>query len=70
LKEYAKIKHPNIMKYLLWFKDKDGSIIIVSEYKEGKNLEEFVKDFYKENSESQIPEDKVFFIFGKIIGAL
>ena len=58
------------MKYLLWFKHDDGSITTVSEYKESKNLEEFVKDFKKENQELKIPEDIVFFIFGRIIGAL
>ena len=49
LKEYSRIQHPNIMKYITWFKGDTGTIVTVAEYKEGKNLEDFVKDFYKEN---------------------
>ena len=49
MKFVAKIEHVNIMKYILWFKDDMGAIITISEYKEGKNLQEFVEDYYKEN---------------------
>ena len=35
------------MKYILYFKDDNGAII--AEYKEGKTLEKFVEEFYKEN---------------------
>ena len=37
------------MKYILYFKDDNGAIITVAEYKEGKTLEKFVEEFYKEN---------------------
>ena len=43
--------------------------ITISEFKDGKNLEEFVKDFYKKNLNGQIYEEKVFIIFGRIIGS-
>jgi serine/threonine protein kinase len=58
------------MKYITWFQDDQGSTIIVSEYREGKTLTNFVKDFYKENSGECIPEKRVFKIFGRIIGSL
>ena len=35
------------MKYITWFQDAIGSIMTISEFKESKNLENFVKVFYK-----------------------
>ena len=64
LKEYSEIEHPNIMKYITWFQDAIGSIITISEYREGKNLENFVKDFYKEKPGELIPEQSIYKIFG------
>ena len=35
-------KHPNLQNLITWFRDKDGSIIIVIEFREGKSLAQFV----------------------------
>jgi len=58
------------MKYILYFVDSMGSIISVSQYKEGKTLDKFVDDFRKNNSDQLLPPEDVFKIFGKIVGAL
>jgi hypothetical protein len=42
LERLSKFKHPNLQNLITWFRDKDGSIIIVIEFRDGKILDQFV----------------------------
>ncbi len=42
LEKLSKFKHPNLQNLVTWFRDKDGNIIIVIEFRDGKILDQFV----------------------------
>jgi len=57
------------MKLITWFTDPFGAIIIVAEYKPGKILEDFVRDYKRKNNKN-LPQAVVYAIFGQLIGSL
>ena len=44
LYKLSKFKHPNLQKLVTWFRNPDGAIIIVIEFREGKSLSQFVEE--------------------------
>ena len=44
LQKLNKFKHPNLQNLITWFIDSLENIIIVIEFREGKNLTHFVKE--------------------------
>ena len=47
LSKVKKYQHPNLQNLITWFKDPDGGIVTVIEYKKGKTLLEYVEGYKK-----------------------
>ena len=60
------ISHPNIAKLYTTFYDNDY-FYFVYEFIDGTNLENFVKDYQKNNPNSHIPQKLVISIFKQIL---
>ena len=61
LSKVRKYKHPNLQNLITWFKDPNGGIVTVIEYKKGQTLLEYVEGFKRK--QQLISYEVVIFIF-------